>query len=470
MAFKWLRPTHLIALALAVRCVPASAETNLTPAEARNIAKEAYIYGFPLVDHYRISYAYYVDRTNPEFKAPFNEIRNIPRVYTPADKAIQTPNSDTPYSLAMLDLRSEPVVLTLPAIEPNRYYSVMLVDAYTHNFAYLGSRTTGNGGGTFLVAGPNWSGETPKGIDKVLRSETQFVLAAYRTQLFDPADLDEVKKVQAGYRVRPLSAHLGQPAPRSAPDIEFPKPLSATEQRTSLEFFKLLNFWLQFCPTNPTEKELMARFARIGVGAGRSFDREGLSQELKQAIAGGMADAWAAFDDLRAKEIDTGKVTPGEMFGTREELKNNYLYRMAGAVMGIYGNSRLEATYPVYSIDSAGQALDGATHRYTLRFPPGQLPPAHAFWSLTMYELPSSLLVANRLNRYLINSPMLPELKRDADGGITLYVQHDSPGGDREPNWLPAPKGPFRMFLRIYWPKPEALDGTWKQPPLVRTQ
>jgi hypothetical protein len=183
-----------------------------------------------------------------------------------------------------------------------------------------------------------------------------------------------------------------------------------------------------------------------------------------------MADAWAAFDDLRAKEIDTGKVTPGEMFGTREELKNNYLYRMAGAVMGIYGNSRLEATYPVYSIDSAGQALDGATHRYTLRFPPGQLPPAHAFWSLTMYELPSSLLVANRLNRYLINSPMLPELKRDADGGITLYVQHDSPGGDREPNWLPAQKGPFRMFLRIYWPKPEALDGTWKQPPLVRTQ
>jgi hypothetical protein len=133
MAFRWLASTNLIAFALVIRCLPASAQSDLTPAEARGIAREAYVYGFPLVDHYRISYAYYVDRTNPEFKALFNEIRNIPRVYTPEDRAIQTPNSDTPYSLAMLDLRSEPVVLTLPAIEPNRYYSVMLVDAYTHN-------------------------------------------------------------------------------------------------------------------------------------------------------------------------------------------------------------------------------------------------------------------------------------------------------------------------------------------------
>jgi hypothetical protein len=461
-------PAFLTALVLGIHS-PASAQSGVTPAEARTIAQEAYIYGFPLVDHYRISYAYYVDRNNPEFKAPFNEIRNLPRVFTPEDKAVQTPNSDTPYSFAMLDLRAEPMVLTLPAIEPHRYYSVQLVDGYTHNFAYLGSRSTGNDGGSFLVAGPDWKGETPKGIEKVLPSETQFVMAGYRTQLFDPADIEEVKKVQAGYRVQALSAFLGQPAPKPAPKIDFPRPLSAEAQKTSLEFYKLLNFWLQFSPTHPSEKELMARFARIDVGAGRGFDPEKLSPEIRQAISDGMADAWKTFEDLKTKEIDTGKVTAGDMFGTRDELENHYLHRMAGAVLGIYGNSRAEAIYPGYSLDSTGALLDGS-HRYTLRFAPGQLPPANAFWSLTMYELPASLLVANPLNRYLINSPMLPDLERDADDGVTLYIQRDSPGKDKESNWLPAPAGPFRLFLRIYWPKPEALDGTWKQPPLVRTQ
>jgi hypothetical protein len=300
-----------------------------------------------------------VDRTNPEFKAPFNEIRNVPRVFTPEDRAIQTPNSDTPYSFAMLDLRAEPVVLTLPAIERNRYYSVQLTDGYTHNFAYLGSRSTGNDGGTFMIAGPDWKGETPKGISKVFLSETQFVMAGYRTQLFHPADIDEVKKVQAGYGVQTLSTFLRQPAPRPAPNIDFPKPLSAEEQKTSLRFFELLNFWLQFSPTHPTEKELMARFARIGVGAGRTFDPEKLSPEIRQAIGDGMADAWKAYADMKTKEFDTGRVTAGDCFGTREDLKNNYLYRMAGAVLGIYGNSRAEAIYPTYSIDSTGQPLDG---------------------------------------------------------------------------------------------------------------
>ena len=155
------------------------------------------------------------------------------------------------------------------------------------------------------------------------------------------------------------------------------------------------------------------------------------------------------------------------MFGTREYLKNNYLYRMAAAVLGIYGNSKQEAMYPMYHVDADGQKLDGA-NRYTLRFAPGQLPPVNAFWSLTMYELPSSLLVANPLNRYLINSPMLPQFKKDADGGLTLLIQNESPGADKEANWLPAPKGPFWMAMRLYWPKAEAIEGKWKQPPVVR--
>jgi len=147
-------------------------------------------------------------------------------------------------------------------------------------------------------------------------------------------------------------------------------------------------------------------------------------------------------------------------------MKSNYLYRMGAAVMGIYGNSKQEAMYPVYGVDADGKKLDGA-NRYTLRFPPGQLPPVNAFWSLTMYELPQSLLVANPINRYLINSPMLPQLKKDADGGLTLIIQNESPGKDKEPNWLPAPKGPFIMYMRLYWPKTEATEGKWTAPKVV---
>jgi hypothetical protein len=437
-----------------------------TATDARAIAKEAYVYGFPMVDSYRIQHAYFVDTENPEYKGPWNQIVNVPRVYTPADTAIQTPNSDTPYSFVGLDLRAEPIVLTVPPIEKDRYFSVQLIDAYTFNFDYIGSRTTGNGGGSFLVAGPRWKGETPKGVINVFRSETDFDWAVYRTQLFNPGDLDNVKKVQAGYKAEPLSAFLGQPAPAAA--VDFIKPLTRGEEK-SLEFFNILNFVLQYCPTVSSETELMRRFANIGVGGGRTVDVNALSPEMKTAMQQGMADAWVEFANFRKEKMDRGEVTSGDVFGTRAYLKNNYLYRMAAAVLGIGGNSKQEAMYPFYGVDAAGQKLDGA-NRYTLHFAPGQLPPINAFWSLTMYELPQSLLVANPINRYLINSPMLPQLVRDADGGLTLHVQNESPGKDKEPNWLPAPKGPFVAFLRLYWPKEAALDGTWNQPPMTKTQ
>jgi hypothetical protein len=438
----------------------------LSPDDARAIAKEAYIYGFPMVDNYRIQYGYFVDRQNSEFKAPWNQICNIPRVFTPADKAIQTPNSDTPYSFAGLDLRAEPIVLTVPPIDKERYLSVQFIDAYTFNFAYIGSRATGNDGGSFLIAGPGWVGETPKGVKKVIRSETEFVLAGYRTQLFSPDDLDNVKKVQAGYKVQTLSAFLGTAAPKPAPVIDFIKPLTPEVQKTSLAFFNILNFVLQFCPTNPSETELMVRFAKIGVGPGKTFDPSKLSREMRAAIEQGIADAWADFGGL-AELFDAGKVTSGDVFGTREYLKNNYLYRMGAAVMGIYGNSKSEAMYPVYGVDADGKKLNGA-NVYTLHFPPGQFPPVNAFWSLTMYELPASLLVANPINRYLVNSAMLSQLTRDADGGLTLLIQNGSPGRDKEANWLPAPKGPFIMYMRLYGPKDEALEGKWTAPPLKR--
>jgi hypothetical protein len=367
-----------------------------------------------------------------------------------------------------MDLRAEPIVLTVPAIEKERYFSIQLIDAYTHNFDYIGSRATGNDGGSFLIAGPGWKGKTPKGVKKVLRSETQFVFAVYRTQLFNPADLDNVKKVQSGYRAQTLSAFLGTAAPKAAPAIDFIKPLTPAEQKTSPEFFNILNFTLKFTPTHVSEKELMARFARIGVGAGKTFDPSKLSPEMKAAIEQGMADAWSDFSGLE-KQLAAGKVTSGDIFGAREFLKNNYLYRMAAAALGIYGNSKLEAMYPMYFVDETKQRLDGA-NPYTMRFAPGQLPPVHAFWSLTMYEMPSSLLVANPINRYLLNSPMLPQFKRDADGGLTLLIQHESPGKDKESNWLPAPKGPFVMAMRLYWPKEEATEGKWIAPPARKGQ
>nr|WP_229198360.1 DUF1254 domain-containing protein [Bradyrhizobium acaciae] len=444
---------------------PARAET--TPEEARAIARDAYVYGFPLVDSYRVQYSYFVDRTSPEFKAGWNTLVNNARVYTPDDKSIQTPNSDTPYSYVGADLRAEPLVFTVPEVEKGRYYSLQFIDMYTFNFAYVGSRATGNGAGNYLLAGPGWKGEKPKGIKQVIRSETEFAFVLYRTQLFGPSDIDNVKKLQAGYKVQPLSAYLSKQAPAAAPTIDFIKPLSSEQERTSLEFFNELNFILRFCPTNPVEKTMMARFAGIGIGAGKKFDAAALSPEMRKALQDGMAEAWKSFAVYKETQLDTGKKTSADGFGTRAALKGNYLARMSAAVLGIYGNSKDEAIYPVYFIDADKQKLEG-TNRYVLRFAPGQLPPVRAFWSLTLYELPASLLFANPLNRYLINSPMLPDLRRDADGGITLYVQSESPGKDKESNWLPAPKGPFFMAMRLYWPKPEALQGRWKAPPLKK--
>src|SRR3979490_3079575 len=261
-----------VALLPALNFSAAHAQAGVSPAEARAIAKEAYVYGFPIVDNYRIQHAYWMDKTNPEYKGPFNQIWNSASLFSPADKAIQTPNSDPLYSFVGADLRSEPLVLTVPVIENDRYFSVQLIDYYTFNFDYIGTRTTGNGGGSFLLAGPNWKGEQPNIVAKVFRSESELVFPAYRTQLFNPGDIDNVRKVQAGYKVQPLSAFLGQPAPKAAPAIDFIKPLTPSEERTSPQFFNILSFVLQFGPTVPSETDLMARFAGIGVGAGKTLD------------------------------------------------------------------------------------------------------------------------------------------------------------------------------------------------------
>lgn len=423
-------------------------------AQKRDIARQAYIYGFPMVDLYRILYGYFVETGSPSYVGSFNEIHNSASVYTPADKTVQTPNSDTPYSSVGLDLRAEPLVFTLPAIEKDRYYSVQFVDLYTFNTAYAGTRTTGNGGGKFLIAGPKWQGDVPPGITDVIRFETQLGLALIRTQLFGPNDLDNVKKIQAGYAVQTLSAYAGTPAP-VVPAVNWPVPLTPDEQRTSTRFFDLLAFLLGFCPIDASEADLRKSFASIGIAGGAPFDP---GTDVSD-YAAGMAAGQQEIDEARARTTSSR-----DLFGSRASMHNDYLNRAVAAQYGILGNTAVEAMYLGYAEDSAGAPLAGAKC-YTIRFAKDDLPPANAFWSLTMYDLPKQLLVENPIERYLINSPMLPALKRDADGGLTLYVQHDSPGADKESNWLPAPEGPFMMVLRMYDPKESA--SQWEQPPLL---
>jgi hypothetical protein len=456
---KWLSLLLFAFVGLFATPAPSSAKP-VSDKEAQQIAKEAYIYGVPMVTVYSTLYAFSVDKSGPEYKGPFNSILNVARVFTPDDKAFVTPNSDTPYTFIGPDLRAEPMVLTIPAMDRNRYFVFQMMDLYTFNFDYVGTRTTGEGGGDFLIAGPNWKGRTPKGIKKVIRSETQIVNVVGRTQLFNPGDLDNVKKIQAGYKLRPLSAYLGKAPPPAPSDVSWIKPMPPPEQRKSLEFFNQLGFLSQFAPTHPSEISLRRRFTGIGIVPGKPFDVASLTDARKAALLAGIADG--------QKEIDAKRASLGgnsaDLFGSRAFLKNDYLTRAVGTQVGIGANSKQEALYPIYEKDADGKPLDGTSGRYTLRYADGQFPPVSAFWSLTMYELPSQLLVKNQINRYLINAPMLPDLKRDADGGLTIYIQSESPGADKEANWLPAPKGPFMLAARYYWPKPELLEAKWKSP------
>jgi hypothetical protein len=439
-------------------------------AEVKAIAEEGFIYGLPIVMNYAVMYEYAIDKNSGQFKAPFNQIHNEARVFTYQDTAIVTPNSDTPYSLLWMDLRAEPMVLSVPAVDKNRYYSVMLNDGNTFNYGYIGSRATGSDAGDYLVVGPNWKGETPAGIKKVFRSSTDFSLAAYRTQLIDPKDMPNVVKVQAGYKAQPLSAYLKQPAPPAAPAIDFPK---IDKEMVKTNFFDYLDFALQFAPAGPEEEAIRAKLASIGVGPGKKFAFKDLSLEHKAAVLLAMKEGDSKVDqyiETGQKDINGWKV--GSLFGDRAFYNGDWLKRAAAAKGGIYGNDAVEAMYPLTKTLANGEALDGAKHKYTLTFAKGEFPPVNAFWSVTMYDGKTQFLIKNPINRYLINSPMLPSMKKNADGSVTLYIQKDSPGKDKESNWLPAPDGPIYLVMRLYWPKAEAPSilppgaGTWNPPAL----
>jgi hypothetical protein len=365
-------------------------------------------------------------------------------------------------------------VLSVPDVEKGRYYSVQLEDGNTFNYGYIGSRATGSDAGDYMVAGPDWKGETPPGIKKVFHSTTQFSVAGYRTQLFGPADMPNVVKVQSGYKVQPLSAFLKQSAPPAVPTINFPK---INKELAKTGFFNYLDFQLQFALAGPEEKEIRAKLAHLGIGAGKKFDFKALSPEQQKAAVEGMKDGEAKVKEFLAagvKDVNGWKI--GDWFGDRAFYNGNWLKRAAGAQGGIYGNDSLEATYPLTKTLANGEPLDGSKYNYALTFAAGMLPPVNAFWSVTMYDGKTQFLIKNPINRYLINSPMLPNLKKNADGSLTLYIQKDSPGADKESNWLPAPDDLIYLVMCLYWPKTEPPsilppgEGTWQPPGIVKVK
>lgn len=445
-------------LILLAVCTSTVRSQELTPEEAEAIARQGYIYGYPVVANYTTMYAQAIDTDGSDYKAPLNTLKHQTDVATPADSDGVTPDVSTLYSYLWMDLRTEPLVLGVPEIEEERYYAIQLVDLYNHNFAYIGSRATGNDEGEFLVAGPNWTGRVPEGVAQEIRSETEFALAIYRTQLRGPEDLERVKEIQSQYSVRPLSDFLGQPPPEPAAAILFPDPQSGTD--LDLSFFSRLGFLLQFCPPHPSEHELRESLARIGVAANIRFDAAGMDPEVQEALRRGIEDGDAAI----AAAASTLKMS--EISGSRDFLSTDFVKRAAGARSGRYGNAKEEALSTLYLTDADGEPLDASERNYELRLSEAELPPVNAFWSITMYDGERQTLAANAIDRYQISSTMLPSLERDADGGVTIFLQREAPPEDQAANWLPAPDGPFYLVMRLYWPKPEAYDGTWT-PPLI---
>jgi len=440
--------------------------------ETQAIAKQAYVYGFPMVMNYKTMYQYSVDTEHPEYKGPFNQVSCEARLFTPDDKAVVTPNSDTPYCMFWMDLRAEPLVLSVPVMDEERYYSFQLIDLYTHNFAYVGSLTTGSQAGRYLLAGPGWDGKKPEGITDVIRSETDFIFNITRTQLLGPDDLDQVKEIQAKYELQPLSAFLGKKAPAAPILPDFPEWVEGSQSNERL--FLYLDFVMDLLE-KPGEGEdaLWQDLASLNIGPGKAFNLDALPEEQMEALKAGVKEGFADIEAFIAKH-SSDPLLSGKLFGTREFLKasakENYgldkpdMLRSVGAHAGLYGNSAVEAVYPTYFTDADGEPLDASNHRYTMTFAKGALPPVEAFWSLTMYDGKTQLLIENPLDRYLLNSSMLDQFKRGEDGSITLHISKDSPGEDLEPNWLPAPDGPFYLTMRIYGPEKAALEGDWTPP------
>ncbi len=451
-----------------------TSEKSLTPEEAKTIAKEAYIYGFPMVMNYKTLYAYALEKRSPEYKGDFNQMGCQARLYTPEDKAVVTPNSDTPYCMFWSDISREPIVISVPEIEAERYYSYQLIDLYTHNFAYIGTLTTGNQAGSYLIAPAGWQGEKPEGITDIIYCETNLFFTVIRTQLIDENDIDNVMDIQSRYQLQTLGEYNGAEA--SVPALIDDYPAWVEGEQFTVNAFKYFDFVLDFIDPVESEKPLMEEFAKIGLGTEAGFDTTKFDTETLEAIKLGVKEGFAEIEAL-IKQHGSDPLASAKIFGTREfltksakenySLENFYLIRAVAAQSGLYGNSGFEATYPTYRFDADGQPLNATENKYTITFKADGLPPVKSFWSITIYDGKTQLLINNPIDRYLVNSTMMDDFVFDEDGSLTIYVQKDAPGEALESNWLPAPDGPFYCVMRLYGPEEEVLSGNWVNPPMV---
>jgi hypothetical protein len=441
----------------------------VSPNEAAGIGMDAYIYGYPLVLMDATRQVMTAVPRNDGRKAPINQLlhfREFPD-YTFTD--VVSPNADTLYSTAWLDLTKEPIVLSVPSIG-RRYYLIQMLDAWTNVFAVPGTRTTGNGEREFAIVGPQWNGKLPLGVREI-KSPTNMVWVVGRIQTNGKADYAAVHSIQDRYMLTPLGAlgstHTPPDKVPVAPGIDQQTPpAKQVAKMHAASFFARLNSLMKNNPPAAADATALARFAAIGVAPGTTFNLEEMDPAVAKSIEESVRVAQAKIIDDAKKPL--GKIVNGWQVFDRPvgNYGTDYLWRAIVALVGLGANLPEDAIYPHATTDAQGQPLTGA-NRYVVHFPKGQLPPVNAFWSLTMYNSEQAF-VQNPINRYAIGDR--DNLRFNDDGSLTLYIQNESPGKDKESNWLPAPSDSFNIVMRLYWPKKEIVDGTWKIPPLERVQ
>ena len=421
----------------------------------RSIARDAYTFGYAMVENYRTLYEQAVDAEDPRFTGGFGQYRHYSEPFTPANTDIVTPNNDTPYSWGWFDLRAEPWVITVPAID--RFYILPFHDLYTVYAGYVSSATTGTGPGRYLLAGPSWTGGTPDGFDGVLAASTHFVGCLGRTAFTD-GDVDGLRRIQHSYTAVPLSKHQGTPAPAAEP---LAWPIWHEAAATDIRFYDYLHHLLRFAPILPEDQDIRNRLASVGIDGNGTFGTSDLDAEDRAAFEQGLADGIAHLEDIAARtSSSTG------LFGTRQEMAGAYDDRNVGAKKGLYGLPPAIAWYGGWLVDSTGNPITGTTD-YTITFTADQLPKAKFFWSATLYTLPDRLLSANEIERYSIGD-RTPGIHYEVDGSLTLYVQHRSPTAANEAaNWLPSPRGPFTVIIRAYGGDTAIAEGSYRLPPIT---
>ena len=467
------RSLAVVALTLATAALPsmqtASAQSSgIAEQEAYEIAKEAYVYAYPLLlmDVFMRQGTNYAEPTGIVTQAPYNQFSHA-RAFPPADfKAVVRPNVDTLYSSANLDLGPEPIVLSVPATD--RYFMLPLLSLWTDVFAVPGTRTTGrNTAREFLLVGPGWRGEAPSGLE-IIRSPTRLVGIGGRTQTNGVADYDNVHKIQASYKLTPLSAWgKGSYTPPKgkvdpAVDMKTPPPVQV-EKMDAATYFARFAELLKGNPPGPFDYPMIHRLERVNFKAGQNFDLNAAPPQIKQAFERGSTDGKASV--AKAAKEAGGEGGKSWVYTTRSGVYGlDYVYRAAIALCCLGENLPQDAVYPSLSTDSNGRPLDGNS-KYVLHFDKGKFPPIDAFWSVTAYDT-EGYFIPNALNRLALGDR--DKLVTNADGSLDLYIQSSTPGGDKEANWLPVDKKPFTLLMRLYSPKSEFLAGSWTPPAVAR--